>query len=172
VLRAAYTDRGANGLAGASSEKAIVLRAPIVIVANGELAEGVQRMEVPQMPVPIAMPNRSGSYSALKQLDLTGISKIVFAATAPTQYGAQGGKVEVRLDSATGPLVGETAMLAAQPGGGSPATLEAALKPTTGLHDVYLVFRNDQARPQQMLFVLMTATFVNGASPAASQGSR
>ena len=41
-----------------------------------------------------------------------------------------------------------------------PVQLHAALTPTTGVHDVYLVFRNDQVPSgQQMLFVVLTATF-------------
>jgi hypothetical protein len=42
------------------------------------------------------------------------------------------------------------------------------LKPTSGLHDVYFVFRNDQAKTQQMLFIVLTATFVNGSGTPAS----
>ena len=34
VLRAAYTDRGANGAPSASGEKTVVLRAPTVVVAS------------------------------------------------------------------------------------------------------------------------------------------
>ena len=41
-----------------------------------------------------------------------------------------------------------------------PAQLHAALKTTSGLHDVYFVFRNDQAKAQQLLFIATTATFV------------
>jgi cytochrome c len=126
------------------------------------------------MPVPMTMPSRSGSWARLKQIDLTGISEIVIMATAPAQY-AVGGKVEVHADSATGPLLGETAMLQKQESLNSPpAQLHAALKPTTGQHDVYFVFKNDEAKPTQMLLIALTATFVNGASPApaATGGGR
>jgi cytochrome c len=175
VLRAAYTDQGANGLPGVTREESLVLRAPTIVVATGELGEGVSKMQVPQMPVTMTMPSKSGSYSRFRQIDLTGISKIVFMATAPAQY-AVGGKVEVHVDSATGPTIGETEMLAATPGQNTPpAQLDAALKPTTGTHDVYFVFRNEQAKAQQMMLIVLTATFVNGASapaPTASTGGR
>jgi cytochrome c len=167
VLRAAYTDQGANGLPGATTEQTLVLRAPTIVVATGELGEGVSKMQVPQLPVAITMPNKSGSYSRFKQLDLSGITEVVIAATAPAQYGAVGGKVEVRVDSVSGPLVGETEMLPPSLTPNAPPTqLHAALKATTGMHDVYLVFRNEQAKAQQLLFIVMTATFMNGASPA------
>jgi cytochrome c len=171
LLRAAYTDRGANGLPGAAGDGTVVLRAPTIVVATGELDEGIAKMQVPQMPVAITLPSRSGSFARFRQLDLTGISEIVFAAVAPAAYGSVGGKVEVHLDSATGPLAGETAMMQPTPGDAPPAQLRAALKPATGQHDVYFVFRNEQAKPQQLLLILMTATFVNGAPTAVSAGA-
>ena len=172
VLRAEYTDQGANGLPGATAEKRLVLRAPTIVIATGELSEGVSKMQVPQMPVPMTMPSRSGSYARLRQIDLTGISEVVIAATAPAQY-AVGGKVEVRVDSESGPLLGETEMLPTSTGMNvPPAQLRAALKPTTGIHDVYFVFKNDQAKAQQMLIIALTATFVNGAPASASAGGR
>jgi cytochrome c len=173
VLRAEYTDQGANGLPGAAADKTVVLRAPMLIVATGELGEGVSKMQVPQFPVPMTMPNRSGSFTRFRQLDLTGISAIVFGISAPAQYGAQGGKVEVRIDSETGPLIGETEAVQPQTAQNAPPLQpRATLKPTTGQHDVYFVFRNEQAKAQQMLFVVTTATFVGeAAAPAAPTGA-
>jgi cytochrome c len=165
VLRAAYTDRGANGAPGASGERTVVLRAPRVVVARGELADGVQKYKGPEVPVEITIGTRSGAFVGFKQLDLTGISAIVFSATAPVpQLNAAGGKVEVRLDSASGALVGETEVIQPAAAMGAPAQLRAALKSTTGVHDVYFVFRNEQAKSGQNLFVLLTATFEGGAS--------
>jgi cytochrome c len=125
-------------------------------------------MQVPQFPVPFAMPSRSGSYARFRQLDLSGISAIDFAVNAPTQYGAVGGKIEVRIDSETGALVGETETVAPQTTPNAPPIVaHAPLKPTTGMHDVYFVFRNDQAKPQAMLFIVTTATVVGGPSASA-----
>jgi cytochrome c len=168
VLRAQYTDKGANGLPGAEADKTLVLRAPLLVVSSGELGEGVSKMQVPQFPVPFAMPSKSGSYSKFRQLDLSGISEVVFGVSAPAQYGAVGGKIEVRIDSETGPLVGETEAMQPQTAQNAPPIqAHAPLKATTGMHDVYFVFRNEQAKPQAMLFIVTTATFVNGASAAA-----
>jgi cytochrome c len=177
VLRASYTDQGANGLPGATTEKTLVLRAPTIVIATGEVGEGTSKMQVPQFPVAMTMPSKSGSWARLDELDLTGIGAVVITAMVPSQYGAIGGKVEVHADSATGPLLGETEM--AQPVAGQnapPVQLRAALKPATGVHDVYLVFRNDQAKGQQLMMIALTATFVPGSSAggsaAASTGSR
>ncbi|MEO5814645.1 MAG: hypothetical protein ABIT20_05135 [Gemmatimonadaceae bacterium] len=73
-----------------------------------------------------------------------------------------GGSVEVRLDSPTGALLGETAGI--EPSatmGGVPTMLRAALQPTVGVHDVYFVFRNATAKEGQNLLILTTATFGN-----------
>ncbi|HKG93832.1 MAG TPA: ThuA domain-containing protein [Gemmatimonadaceae bacterium] len=172
VLRAAYTDRGANGLSGSSAEKAVVLRAPTVVVASGELAEGAQKMNVPQMPADITIANKSGTFAKFRQLDLTGLSGVTFLVAAPAQYGSTGGTVEVRLDSESGPLVGKTEPIRPTPGEGAPAQFRAALQPTKGVHDVYFVFRNEQAGGQQMLFVVVTATFESGAGAGAGSGAR
>ena len=164
MLRASYTDQGANGLPGATADKTLVLRAPTIVLATADLGEGVTKMQVPQFPVPMTMPAKSGGWAKLKQIDLTGISEVVIAAMAPAQY-AVGGKVEVHIDSEGGTLIGETPMLPKAEGmNAPPAQLHAALKPTTGMHDVYFVFKSDKAG---MPFIAMTATFVSGASTAA-----
>jgi cytochrome c len=174
VLRAAYTDRGANGVPSASAEKVVVLRAPTVVVASGEVADGVQKYKGPEVPVEVTIGSRSGAFVGFKQLDLTGISAIVFSATAPVpQLKSAGGKLEVRLDSANGRLVGETPVIQPAAAPGAPTQLRAALAPMAAGardasgHDVYFVFRNDQAERGRNLFVLLTATFESGARPSA-----
>jgi cytochrome c len=141
-----------------------VLRAPTVVLANSVLGEGVTKMQVPQFPAPMTMPARSGGWAMLKQIDLTGISEVVIGAMAPAQYTV-GGKVEVHLDSDTGPLLGETPVLPKSEGMGAPAQLHAPLKPTTGTHDVYFVFKSDA---QGIIMIGLTATFVNGTSQASA----
>jgi cytochrome c len=158
VLRAAYTDRGANGMPAITTEKEIVLRSPSVVVASGDLSEGVSKQSVPEVPVEITVVNRPGASVALKQIDLTGVSAVTFAAVAPSQYQAKGGKIEVHLDSPTGTLLGESPTADA-----APLRLRTVLRPTPGVHDVYLVFRNTDAKGDQFLFGVLTATFEAGA---------
>ena len=164
VLRAEYTDRGANGMPSITKEKEVVLHSPTVIVATGTFSEGVSKSNAEGVPVEISVVNRSGSSVALKQIDLTGISAVTFAAAAPSQYQAKGGKIEVHLDSPTGALLGESEMV--RPAGSSaPQQLRTVLKPTSGMHDVYLVFQNPEAKSDQFLFAVLTATFENAPSP-------
>ena len=158
VLRAAYTDGGASGIPGATAETTVVLRGPTIVLASGELSEGMQKLTVPQLPVEITIPNRSGAYLKLARIDLTGITGVTFAAMAPANYGAAGGTIEVRLDSAHGPLVGTTEAVRPAPEG-PPQMHRAALRATTGVHDLFVVFRNEALTGTQMLLVGLTATF-------------
>ena len=168
LLRAAYTDRGANGMPAIANEAEVVLRAPSVVVASGDLSEGVQKQSVAGLPVAIAVVSRTGASAKLKQIDLTGVSAVVFSAMAPTRYQALGGKIEVRLDSATGPLAGESELIRPTTDTTArPVPLRTVLKPSSGLRDVYLVFRNPDAKGDQFLFGVLTATFESEARPTA-----
>jgi cytochrome c len=159
-LRASYTDRGANGMPAITKEKAVVLRSPTVVLASGELSEGVSKQSVAELPVEITVVNRPGASVALKQVDLTGVAAVTFVAVAPAQYQAKGGKIEVRLDSPTGALLGESELIRPTTDQAAPpARLRAALRPTSGVHDVYLVFRNADVKGDGFLFGALTATF-------------
>ena len=79
---------------------------------------------------------------------------------APSRYQALGGKVEVHLDSATGALLGESEQIRPTTDSVAPPyQLRTVLQPTSGVHDVYLVFRNPDAKGDQFLFGVLTATF-------------
>ncbi|MGQ0713790.1 MAG: ThuA domain-containing protein [Gemmatimonadaceae bacterium] len=165
VLRAAYTDRGANGIRPARGENTVVLRAPVVVVSRGGVADGIEKYSGPEVPVEVTIGKRSGAFVGFEQLDLTGVSAIDFTAIAPVpNVNAVGGAIEVRLDSATGPLLGESARLEPQTTLGAPSRLRVPLERTSGMHDVYFVFRNAQAKEGENLFVLFTAAFVRSTA--------
>ena len=91
---------------------------------------------------------------------LTGVAAVVFSAVAPSRFQAKGGKVEVRLDSPTGPLLGETELIRPTADSGAPPSrLRTTLRPSSGVHDVHLLFRSPEAKGDQFLFGLLTATF-------------
>jgi cytochrome c len=160
VLRSEYTDRGANGMAAITKDKTIVLRSPTVVVATGELSEGLSKQSAEGIPVEITVVSRPGASAALKQIDLTGVGAVTFVAVAPAQYQAKGGKIEVHLDSPTGALLGESEIITPTTDQAAPPLrLRTALNPTPGVHDVYLVFRNPDAKGDGFMFGLLTATF-------------
>jgi len=158
VLRAEYTDRSANGMPAITTEQALVLRSPSVVVATGDMSDGVSQQSAEGIPVPITVVTRSGSSVALKQIDLTGVGAVTFVAVAPTQYQAKGGKIAVHLDSPTGALLGESEPIRPT-ADQAPVPLRVPLRPTPGLHDVYVVFGNSEAQGDGFMFGVLTATF-------------
>jgi cytochrome c len=158
LLRAAYTDRGANGMPAITTEQTIQLRSPTVIVASGEMSDGVSKQTDERVPIPFALANRSGSSVALRQIDLTGIGAVTLMVAAPAQYQAKGGKIAVYLDAPTGTLLGESEPILPT-GDEAPASRRVVLQPTSGVHDLYFVFTNPDASGNGFLFAVMTATF-------------
>ena len=164
-LRAVYTDRGANGMPPITTEQALVLRSPSVVVANGAMSAGVSKQSAEGVPVPITVVNRSGASVALERIDLTGVGAVTFTAVAPAQYQAKGGTIEVRVDSASGALLGASEQIRSTTDQ-APLRLRVPLQSASGIHDLYFVFRNPDASGggDGFLFGVLTATF-EAASP-------
>ena len=157
VLRAEYTDRGANGMPPITNDKTLVLRSPTVIVANGDMSDGISKQSAEGIPVPITVVSKSGASVALKQIDLTGVAAVSFVAFAPTQYQARGGTIEVHADSATGALLGSSEPIAPT-AEQAPVMRRVTLAPTSGRHDLYFVFTNPDVK-DGFMFGVLTATF-------------
>ncbi|HEX2719109.1 MAG TPA: c-type cytochrome, partial [Gemmatimonadaceae bacterium] len=173
MLRAAYTDRGANGVPAVTAETTLVLRSPRIVVATGVLGEGAGKAQAEGIPVDITVANRSGGSVKLEKLDLTSVSAINFLALAPARFKALGGTIEVRIDSASGPLLGRTDPIVPNADSTAPPhVFRVPLTPTAGVHDVHLVFRNEQAQGEGLLFGVLTAAFESAAPPAETRGSR
>lgn len=108
----------------------------------------------------LLIPSKSGAYAEIKNLDLTGVSELRLMAAAPkAQLNANGGKVELRLDSPTGKLLGESAFMeASEAVGFAPTPLKIPVNlppsPDNKPHDVYLVFVNPE-HPLGSLMVVM-----------------
>ncbi|GAB3957574.1 hypothetical protein GCM10028805_50530 [Spirosoma harenae] len=107
LVRAAYTDRGAKGIPTQTAEQMIVLRSAQVDASSAAVVHGAELkgrgMGAGMNVIPFA-----NSYIGFHKLDLTGIKKLDMNASAQRREGSAGGTVEVRLDSPTGPLIGET----------------------------------------------------------------
>jgi cytochrome c len=158
LLSASYKDRGANGVPAITTEKTLELKSPTVIVASGELSDGVSKQTDPRVPIPFALANRSGSSVALKQIDLTNLGAVSFAVAAPAAYQARGGKIAVYLDGPTGTLLGESEPIAPT-SDDAPVSRRVSLQQNAGVHDLYFVFTNPDPAGAGFLFAVMTATF-------------
>ena len=152
ILRAAYEDQGANGIPSLTSEQTYTLRNAKVPPHDFDKYDEVNKMSFGGNA--LCIPSKSGAYMALNKADLSNILYIDIVAVAPVaQMNAAGGKIEVRLDSPKGQLVGETPFLEAAGGFGGGAPLRANIAKTEGLHDVYLVFQNPKADGRSLMVV-------------------
>ena len=109
---------------------------------------------------PFTDPKNNG-HIAFKQLDLTGIKQLEIKAISSTQDSNPGGVIEIRLDSPAGALIGQTEVASAEDGGraATAAPLKTDIKETAGVHDLYFVFKNANAKPIASLFSLTSIKF-------------
>ena len=181
VLRASYTDAGAHGMAPITSSDAVLLRYPLLLPETAEImSPGVVYNTSNRDPGFVI--NTSGAYIGFRGIDLSGIGSIEIGALTRfyTWSHFKGGTAEVRLDSPSGTLVGTPAPItppappvvtAAQRarsdapsapvvlGGNLEKPVSVAVGGATGMHDVYIVFRNPTTGPADALMLITGIEF-------------
>jgi cytochrome c len=168
ILRAAYRDRGADDLPALSAEEIYVLRYPSLSPHATDYLNNAQKMSFGGMK--FCIPSGNGSYMGYRQLDLTNVYQIQVGAMAPKQYGFVGGSVELHLDSPDGPLVGVSDRIepAEAQGFQPPPPANLLLRSgTSGIHDVYFIFKNETAPATQALMTVTSLAFQNEAMAKA-----
>jgi hypothetical protein len=170
VLRATYADAGANGVPPIAASDAVLLRHPRLAPETAEFTQGTA---FTQSRDPGFFVNRDGAYVGFRAIDLTGIGAI--AITALTRFYTwshfKGATATVHLDRPDGPTVGAPVQIVPDPRGGmvfdAPAKV-VSVGGATGVHDVYVVFNNPAAGPDDALVLLTAVEFQPAArSPAA-----
>jgi cytochrome c len=163
ILRASYTDRGANGLPPAFAEHVTVLRNPVVAANQADNSSDIMRYTLPETDIELMIGSKDAAFVSFNDIDLTGISSISFVASAAANYGQAGGVMEVHVGSPTGEIIGTTDFVkaldvdASRPG--MPGMVTAKIQPTEGKKDLYFVYRNDKAASGQSLFTLINIIF-------------
>ena len=173
LLRASYADKGAGNVGSLSSDDFVALRNPYVDPQMAEIRKGVQLLTTPGTSFYMVGNN---SYIGYKGIDMTGLKQIDLFLQAPPRAGASGGYVEIHLDSPIGTLLGTTGSVEPkQLGFGRPpegvdpvkwrrmrnTQVQAKLQATEGIHDVYFVFKNEQAGPEQIVAQISEIQFLN-----------
>ena len=172
VLRAAYTDRGANGVPSATAQEVFTLRSPTLIPAEGDEMEDINVFTTNNPTRKLAIVSGSGAYTMFRDIDLTGIGGVVCVATVPVNMlNAAGGVIEVRIGSPDGELIGQSEMLTPVDGPIMQVQPKTAMIPIQGVNgkkDVYFVYKNDKAPDGQGLMVHLAATFMPAAGNSVS----
>ncbi len=170
VVRAAYKDKGSKDIPSITAEKTMLLRSAKMPAGKADKTEGVMKYGT------IIIASVKNSSIGFSNLDLTGIEQVAFTAAAPkAKVNAAGGIIEVHLDAPTGKLVGQTAMIPtteAVSQTSMPPAVVAKLSGTTGIHDVYFVFKNDKAPAGQVLFVVIDLEFQTSESAASTPATK
>lgn len=153
IVRAAYEDQGANGLPALKSEETFTLRNASLGAHDFDKYEDVNKMSFGGRN--LAMPAKSGAYMVLNKVDLNDVTELQIQAMAPKpQVNALGGKVELRLDSPKGKLVGESQFLEpSETMSMTPNFLKIPIGKVEGIHDIYVVFVNPKAENGTLMIV-------------------
>jgi cytochrome c len=177
VVRAVYTDRGANNLPAQTSEEVLVLRSPTVAAGTADDIVNANTALARQSGILSVIPMHGG-HLVFRGIDLTGLRHLDLTAQAVAREGHVGGTIEVRLGSPTGQLLGENQVGMTQQAGPTATQIQQAggvgqgaqqqqqarridiPAGVSGVHDVYFVFRNDAARPIDPLLNLSIIRFV------------
>jgi len=122
------------------------------------MSDGVSKQTDDRVPIPFALANRSGSWVALRQIDLTGIGAVTLQAAAPAAYQAKG-REDRRISRWSDRNVAGESEPILPTSDDAPVSRRVALQPTAGVHDLYFVFTNPDAGGNGFLFAVMTATF-------------
>ncbi|QDK78178.1 carbohydrate-binding protein [Spirosoma sp. KCTC 42546] len=167
VLQASYKDKGANGLPAQTGEQVLVLRNPLIpLGTSNSQSKGVTLFKMGTQPYPIVIVMGSDTYVQFNKFDLTGVRTMEFAVAVPkAQLMAVGGRIEIHIDSPTGPSLGQTEELLPNESKDpadlfKPSITKVTVTPTTGQHDLYFVFKNEKAG-KSPLFVPVTVQLSN-----------
>lgn len=157
IWRVAYEDNPVNNIPAARSEQTLVMRNAKIDAHGFDVYKDVNKMSFGGMN--LAMPAKNGCSVALKGVDLAGMKSLIVLASAPKpQANAIGGKIELRLNSPTGRLIGESEFLeASEKMDFVPKSLVipiAVPAEEKGKKDVYVVFVNPKSTSQTMMVVV------------------
>lgn len=134
IFRASYTDKGGASTPEQLSTKMLVLRNPEIPVVN---FDDFINVEINHSIIPDfsnVSPKDNGAALVLEKTDLTGVREILFTLSEKSaKRNALDWKIEVRIDSIEGKLIGETE-------DNDKGEISAKISPTTDYHDLYLVF--------------------------------
>jgi cytochrome c len=173
LLRAYYSDKGAGNIQSLTGEDFVALRNPFLNPTLSEVRKGVQLLTTPSVNF-FMMGDQS--YIGFKDLDMTGVKEIMLYLGISARNNAKGASVEIRIDSPTGTVIGQTEKVTSAPAGGfrPPAGMSrlewmrqnsakpfAKISEVNGRHDIYFIFKNSDAKSEDILVSINEIEFKN-----------
>ena len=139
VFMASYTDLGSREIQSLIGQEQLILRHTKVEAEAADFkSEEINVYEKEEEQYAVLTGIRDGSYLGFRQLDLTDIKRIHFSVYFAED--ALGGDIEIRSGATDGKLLGKATMNKLK--GTQEGWIE--LYPTTGIHNVYVVFKNPE----------------------------
>jgi cytochrome c len=144
LLNAKYTDKGANGIEPLVSNSFLSLNNPRVESEDfdeGSVSIGTSTTNEFYAYIRAV----KGGYIKFNQIDLNHIEKLKFRVLPNTE-----GRIEVRLDSIEGPIIGSVAIPAMPGGGSSWKEFTATMEEVNTRHNLYFVFTGPEGKKQHL----------------------
>ena len=161
MFSASYTDKGANNMSSQTGSKSFTLRSAQIKANTFDSSKETMNYKVDGVGEVVIALNDKG-YVAYNDIDFSGIGAFKVMGMASNER-AVGGKVEIRLDSPTGQLLGTGNIEK-----GTPKPTKIAISPTTGFHNLYLVFSNPNNGGKPLYSLLDITVEKNGGSVSGS----
>jgi cytochrome c len=138
-LIASYTDRGGNGIKAITRQERITLKYPLLRAADAD--EFVEAAKANVGETQMVKYTTNGSYLVFKNIDLTGVKNLLISL----QPKKKSGRIEIRLGSHEGRLIGVTEEITGQAllamDAGQWVDSRVKLEPVQGVQDVYFVYK-------------------------------
>ncbi len=148
IFSASYTDKGANNLGTMTGSSSLSLRSPKIKANSYDSQKATVKHSVNGLgEIVVAVADKG--YIAFNQIDLTSINSFAVNAIASDDRTV-GGKIEVRLDSPNGQLIGSGEVSKST---NSPLKI-AVNTANVGTHNLYFVFTNPDTKGKA-LFALV-----------------
>lgn len=145
LLTASYFDKAQDKVPSLSSSASLILRSGTLSVNSADELNIARKLNYQGN---WSLENvRDGAFAMYRQLDLTGVKKATMTTFVMDPATNPGGEIEVHIDKPDGQLLGKGR--ATKPG---LSTVSTSLQEVTGLHDLYIVFRNPGAGDKSMFY--------------------
>jgi cytochrome c len=143
VLTATYADKAVNNVPSLTATDALVLRSALLRPNEADVVHIARKANWQGQH---SLQNvLDGANAMYKHIDLTGVKKATVTAYLDPKQNLGGGIAEIRADKPDGPLLGTVKISAS-----GVSSASTAIQPTTGHHDLYIVFKNSEIKDKPM----------------------